>query len=386
MSNKIGLPSESPNTQLHEMSARPTREFQRLFSGDFLARLKRKIRLHSKRASLTRAIPNATKRLVVFLSPGHEFRAGGVMAIALMCQESLTLRELHGAQVVMCSVPGEPPLLKYGWFENSQYMLNLDSVLKRCDKLDYLLLNIPDYQVNHVSDWLNSASQTLLRNIKEVHLNIMIFNIDMMKGQEVSRLKRFGKVTCTTAHEAYSNAATRDALDIPLHKLKICTGAEFYSPLDYAEKEPIMIVSSDVHPLRQKVLDKIKQALPDLKVQAIHDLTYGEYKSLIRRAKWALTFGEGLDGYFAEPTFSGSIAFAVFNPRFFTPPFAELENVYPSWTSLIDRITADLQRLDEPATYNRCWRQAYDLLSDHFNTERFRENLRMFYRGEYTFP
>jgi hypothetical protein len=47
---------------------------------------------------------------------------------------------------------------------------------------------------------------------------------------------------------------------------------------------------------------------------------------------------------------------------------------------------ADLQRLDEPIAYDRCWRQAYDLLTSLYSTERFRENLRAFYRGEYTFP
>jgi len=47
---------------------------------------------------------------------------------------------------------------------------------------------------------------------------------------------------------------------------------------------------------------------------------------------------------------------------------------------------ADLQRFDEPEAYNRCWQQAFNLLSDELNTDRFRENLRKFYRGEYTFP
>ena len=308
------------------------------------------------------------------------------MAIALMYQESLALRDLHEATVVMCTAPGDPPLLKYSWFENSRYMLDLDSVLKRCRALDYLLLHIPDYLVNQVLEWLTSSSQTSLRNVGELHFNVMIFNIDAMKGQDVAALTRYGRVTCTTAHEAYSNPATRAAFGVPLHRLVICTGAEFYSPSEYKEKESVLIVSPDAHPLRELVLHKIAQELPNLKIQVIQDLSYEDYKRLIRRAKWSLTFGEGLDGYFAEPVFSGTISFAVFNSRFFTPPFAELETVYPSWTALADRITEDLQRLDEPTIYNRCWRQAYDLLSDHLNTDRFRENLRMFYRGEYTFP
>ena len=147
-----------------------------------------------------------------------------------------------------------------------------------------------------------------------------------------------------------------------------------------------MMVSPDAHPVKEQVLRKIAGALPGLRLQVIQDLTYEEYRRLISRAKWSLTFGEGLDGYFAEAGFSGSIPFAVFNPRFFTAAFADLETVYPSWPVLVDRIADDLRRLNEPAAYARCWRQVHDVLSDHLKTDRFRENLRLFYRGEYTLP
>jgi hypothetical protein len=76
----------------------------------------------------------------------------------------------------------------------------------------------------------------------------------------------------------------------------------------------------------------------------------------------------------------------VFNDRYFTPAFAELETIYPSWAALTERMPLDLQRLDEPLAYRRCWQQAYDLLADLYSVDRFRQNLRLFYRGEYTFP
>jgi hypothetical protein len=220
----------------------------------------------------------------------------------------------------------------------------------------------------------------------ELHLNVLVQNIDSLQGQDVAELNRFGKVTCTTAHDAYSNPATREALGVPMHKLGVLSGSELYSQSGYQDKESLLIVSHDDHPLKEQVLLKIAQSLPDLKIQVIRDLSYEDYLRLIRRAKWSLTFGEGLDGYFTQPIFSGGISFAVYNDRFFTPAFAKLETVYPSWESLMNRITEDLRRLDEPLAYNRCWREAYDLLSNLHRTEHFRENLRTFYRGEYTFP
>lgn len=355
-------------------------------SASLLSRFKRKFELVVLRKILTRAIPRSTKRLIVFLSPGHEFRAGGVMAIALMYDESKALHHLHQAEVAICTLPGDPPLARYSWFENSRYMLDLESLLKRCNKLDYLLLHIPDYAVNQVLRWLAAASSTVMQNIRAVHLNVMVFNIEMMKGQDVAGLASFGKVTCTTAHKAYSNPVTRGALGVPLHSLVICTGPEFYSRSSYYEKEDLLVISNDRHPIKEEVLSRILQALPKLRIQVIEDLSYDDYKKLIRRAKWSLTFGEGLDGYFAEPVFSGTISFAVYNDQFFTPDFTKLETVYPTWDVLADHIAGDIQRLDEPDAYNRCWQQEFDLLSDELNTDRFRKNLQLFYRGAYTYP
>jgi len=335
---------------------------------------------------LTRAATFRTKRLIVFLTPGCDLRAGGVMAIASSYRESIALRYTHRAKVALCALPGDPPFLKYTWFENRNYILDLESLLKGCTQLDSLLIHVPAYTVDRILDWLTSASPRLLSNIREIHLNILLMNIDNIQGKNVSGLKRFGKVTCTTAHEAYTNSATRDAMGVPLHRLSVCVGPEYYSLLGYREKEPLLIVSPDWHPLKEEVLHRIAQACPDLTIKIIENLSYEEYRNLARRAKWSLTFGEGLDGYFIEPVFCGGVSFAVFNDRFFTPPFSNLETVYLSWEVLIEKMTADMKRLDEPVAYNRSWRQTYDLVSSLYSTQRFRENLRRFYLGEYTFP
>jgi len=339
-----------------------------------------------RRAFLTRVATFRTKRLIVFLTPGWEHRTGGVLSIAATYRESLALRPLHQAKVVMCTVPGDDPLFyKYSWFENSNYLLDLNSVLMNCPDLDFLLLHIPEYAIDQVAGWLDSPAAPLA-GARTVHLNILFQNAECLYSQNVSDLKRFGTVTCTTAHEAYSSPATREALDMPVHWLGVCTGPEFYARSSYLEKEPLLIVSNDPHPMKEQVLKRIAEACPHLEVQMVQDLSYEDYRRLIRRAKWSLTFGEGLDGYFAEEVWSGGVAFAVFNDRYFTPAFAELETVYPTWDALIERMPADIQRLDEPVAYDGCWRKTYDLLNTLYGADKFRENLRRFYRGEYTFP
>jgi hypothetical protein len=308
------------------------------------------------------------------------------MAIGSYYQESIALRRVHEAKVVLCTVPGDPSLFKYSWFENHNYILDLETVLKGCVQLDYLLIHIPAIQVDRMVEWLASVSSTLLRNAREVHLNILLMHIGNIRGKNVAGLKRFGKLTCAAAHEAYTNSATREAMDAPLHRLSVCIGPECYSIAKYQEKEPLLIVSPDPHPLKEQVLRQIAQVHPDLMIKIIDNITYEEYKDLARRAKWSLTFGEGLDGYFIEPIFSGGVSFAVFNNQFFTPPFANLKNVYESWDALMEKLGADMKRIDEQAAYHECWRPAYDLLCNLYSSEQCRENLRRFYRGEYTFP
>lgn len=345
-----------------------------------------KISRRLKRWTLTCAAAIKTKRIIVFLTPGFELRTGGVLSIVNIYRESASLQHLHRAKVVLCTIPGDPFFLKYTWFENKDYILDLEQLLKICGRLDYLQLHIPEYTVNRMVDWLELASPLLKRKVRELHLNVMLQNIDVVNGQNIAGLKPFGRVTCTTAHEAYTNQATRNALGVSLHRLSVVYGPELFTLGRYEEKEHLMIVSHDDHPLKQQVLRQLALAFPEMRIEIIRDVSFENYRKLIDRAKWSLTFGEGLDSYFVDPVFSGAVSFAVFNDRYFTPAFAALETVYPSWEHLMNNIVTDLKRLDEPEAYRRCWREAYDLLSKLYSVERFRENLRMFYREEYTFP
>jgi len=339
------------------------------------------------RPSLTNEIVRGTERLIIFLTPGLNARAGGILSIASIYEETKTLADLHGAKLAVCAVPGDDPFfLKYDWFENDIYLLDLHAVLRGCENLRWLQLHVPEYAVKRVSDWLEVVFGSLLRAVRDIHVNIMLQNIDYIEVQDVPGLMRFGRVTATTAHQAYGNARTRALLGVPVHQLGVRLGPELYAFKPYREKQDLLVVSPDPHPLRDQVLTRIACAHPNLKIQVIADLTYESYKALICDAKWSLTFGEGLDGYFVEPIFSGAVSFAVYNERFFTSAFAELETVYPSWDALGERMAADIHRLDDPERFERGWRPAYDLLASIYDTEHFRASLRAFYREDYSFP
>jgi len=326
----------------------------------------------------------STERLIMFLSPSTDLKNGGILSIASLCEESSKLSSIHHAAVVMCTIPGDPPLLKYRWFPNNNYLLDADAVIRHCLALKFLMIHVPEFVINRVADWLESKRGLALAD--KVYINVLLQNIDLIADQKVDRLASFGAVTCTTAHEAYSTQQTRDRLGVTLHRMSVYVSPEQYRRTGYEAKENILILSPDAHPLREEVLRRIRVRHPHLRTQVVQNLTYTAYKDLISRAKWALTFGEGLDGYFAEPIFSGGVAFAVFNERFFTPEFASVKVIYRSWEELMRCLPDDIDTLDNPIEYTATWRQPYELLCQMYNSKIYRENLRRFYRGDYSYP
>jgi hypothetical protein len=128
----------------------------------------------------------------------------------------------------------------------------------------------------------------------------------------------------------------------------------------------------------------LQERFPDLKIQVIQNLSYEEYKEVISRAKWALTFGEGLDGYFVEPIFSGSISFSVFNSSFFTYDFKCLQTIYDDYRVLIDKMWTDINSLDNPDEYARYQSKQFALCAKYYKYDEYLTNLKAFYNGDYT--
>ena len=201
----------------------------------------------------------------------------------------------------------------------------------------------------------------------------------------IKELEKLGKITCTTAHEQYSTLEIRNKLGFPLHKLSTYVSSEQYIKKRYIEKEDLIIISHDNHPNKSEVLSLIAKQFPKFRIQIIKDLTYEEYKIVISRAKWALTFGEGLDGYFLETIFSGGVSFAIYNSTFFTKDFKCLLTVYDSYETMIKKICSDISNLDNEKIYTKYQNDQYTLCMKYYNYKEYVENIELFYRERYTY-
>lgn len=330
-------------------------------------------------------IPKNTERLIVFLTPGFNWRCGGILFIIFHFMETRRITKIHGAHVLLATLPGDPWLLKYTWFRNDNFLVPFEEIALKFRELDWLMVHVPEYAVNQVLTSLSSEQRKLISRTANVHFNVMVQNIDQIEGQQITALQHLGKVTCTTAHPAYCTAAFRQKFGVPLHPLWSYQDPEKYFLTSYEKKEDLLLVSPDSHPLKEQLLTKIQKAYGNLRIQIIKDISYEEYKQLISRAKWSLTFGEGLDGYFAEPTLSGGVGFAVYNDKFFTSEWLALENVYPSWDEFANSIVSDIERLDNSQAYTNCWNRAFDLMT-LYGIDAYHEDLKRFYLGDYVFP
>jgi hypothetical protein len=312
--------------------------------------------------------------------------SGGAISIHSLCEETSKLGDLHHAETIMVTMNGENLLLRHQRFESNRTVFRFSQLPQFFKSLDSIIIHLPEYMTEKFIETLTSSQKSWLMNIPNRQLNIMNQNIRLMPQPEaIARLKTLAqKVTITTAHQQYCNSYYRQYYGVPIHKLSVWISPEQYTFVKWEEKENLLVVSPDQHPAKREILEKLSQ-ITGLTVQIISGLKYSEYKELISRAKWSLTFGEGLDGYFIEPVFSGAISFSVYNEEFFTSDFKGLRTVYGSMEVLANAIIRDIKELDRSPVYQECQQELFKTCAKYYSFETYKNNLKLYYRGEYSY-
>ncbi len=355
-------------------------------------RLMKETRIRRQQDKAIHSFDRKARKLVVFLIPGAdkvsgaEKISGGTISIVSLREESSLLKDVHHAEVIMCTLPNEYLLFRHKLFVNQTDVFRFAQLRRYFSDAKEVLFHLPEFTCTYFMEYLEDNDRQWIEGLEKVHINVMNQNVLLMPSPaELGQLKQLAQVvTATTAHQRYCSAHYRQVYNIPLHKLSVWISPEKYTFRKYGEKENLIVVSPDEHPMKEKVLDKLA-AIPGLRVQIIRNLTYEQYKSTIARAKWALTFGEGLDGYIIEPIFSGAVAFAVYNEEFFTPDFKELPTVYRSYDHLLETIVNDIERLDNGHLYKDYQQVQFDLCAKYYSAEQYRKNIKSFYENNYTF-
>jgi hypothetical protein len=340
-----------------------------------------------------------TKRLIVFFVPDGAYRInGGILSICTIYKTLKTLKSIHNCEVIASYLPGvNYSDYKYRTFENEIVIYNFSEINKKFTALDYIQIHVPEIMV----ELFKTKSKKFeilfdfLKKCKEVELNILNQN-DLFMPSKVylDYLKsRFNAITMTVAHKKYASLEKRNEYNLPTHLLSPWLNPVPYKVRSYEEKENLVIYSPDkiqwvpnqTNLSKEEIISNLKSKLPHYKFVEIKNLKYDAYKDLASRAKFALTFGEGLDGYFIEAVFSGGISFAVYNENFFTEEYKNLDTLYDTFDELNANIVSKINELDQKEKYYNKHVEIAAIVNKSYSIKYLETDLKEFYNKKYDF-
>jgi len=311
----------------------------------------------------------SAKRLLVLLVPEHNAMSGGIYSIFSITEQLRRLRRFHGYEVVLMTRPNSEgeTYFRNTNFRNPENVYRFSQLLQ-CTGVEELYLQIPEYATAHFCDDLSRHELAYLAG-RKVFVNILNQNIQLMpEAAQLLPLKSVAKeVTQSVAHHAYFNQEMANKYNIPTLLLPAYTDLSSYPGCGFAGKEKLIIYSLDKAEHKARCLQRIAAELPDYKLIEIKDITFDRFMDLATRCMFSITFGEGFDGYLAQPILQGGVGFAVYNDDFFpSPHFKDYENIFSSGEEMVSQICEVMRNLSsDQAAYtelNKKFAAEYDRL------------------------
>jgi|GEM_PF-380971 glycosyltransferase involved in cell wall biosynthesis len=326
------------------------------------------------------------KKLIVYLVPEVDIIGGGVMSICSMARVTSSIKELSDYTILVATTPSVTTFFQFTKFEAGFNILRFDQLREYFTELEEIIIHMPEIYVFYFLLKMNPKDADWLRRLKKTQLNILNQNMGLMpRPKVVTYLKVFGYTTMTCAHKRYCTKQLRSAYDIPVHFFSTSNMVK-YKYRSYEEKEDIIAYSPDGNPFKEDILSLLKNAFPGYKFIEIQNMSYQQYLDTITKAKWMITFGEGIDGYFMESIRSGAISFSVKNYLFFDEEYDGYLNIYDSYFDMLSKLVTDMKKLDNEKKYNSFNSTLRALDSKIYNDAEYKNNIKEYYLGNYNFP
>lgn len=330
------------------------------------------------------------KKLILFLipSPDSAMINGGIMSIFSLCEESRRINE-----DTLCII-STPPHCKYTYAKNDKFLNNeniyrFSQIVDNANNLDEMILHIPEYSADDFYNTLTEKDIEFLKSIKNLHINIMNQNIELMPEPEKLKdlYKLTNNITQTIAHDRYATQEVCDKWQIPTHLFSVNIDLSKYKTYSFEDKEKIIVLSPDWNEHKERIVEKLEKELPDWKLVTVNNMTFTEYMDLISRAFFTITFGEGFDGYFLQPPLVGSIGFGVYNNEFFpSENWLNFDDVFKSYDEMYENIVGIIKQLQsDKESYLSLSKQVKAEHDKLYSYEKFQNNLKRFYNGNYDF-
>ena len=340
-----------------------------------------------------------TKKLILFFVPAGTDRInGGILSICTISNVIKDLKEIHGCDVVASFLPVKSETdFKYRKFSNDMIIYTFKEIEKYFNHLDFAEIHIPDVMISAFNKE-NKKMKPFFRwteKIKEVKINLLNQNDLFIPAiEKINKVKEvFPNTTMTMAHKKYATIEKRNQYGVPLHLFSAWLSPTPYKKRTFEEKENLIIYSPDKIQwvpnsstlTKEEILANLKSKLPHYKFVEIKDMNYDTYRDYASRAKFVITFGEGLDGYLIETIFSGGISFAVYNEIFFTKDFENLPSLYTSFDQLNQKIAADINRYDNAKSYKEYQDQLDIIVNKMYSFDMLKNNIKQYYLHNFDF-
>ncbi len=310
-----------------------------------------------------------SRKIAVFVVPEHDAMSGGIFSFFSIADHARKMRRLHGYDVLVMTRANPLGLtyVRVSAFRNSETVLRLEQ-LRLFAEVSELQIHIPEYATVDFVRYLSPDLVKYLLRRDCVHINIMNQNIRMMPESEGFRdLRRISStIGQSVSHRASFTQELADRYNLPTLLLPAYTDLSHYPVLGVEQKEKIIIYSNDDARYRRAVLKRLEQ-LDDYKLVKIQDMTFDVYMDLATRCKFSVSFGEGFDGYVAQPMYQGGIGFALYNDEFFpNASYKKFENFFETEEEMIEQIVPTIRRLEADrqryVALNKALRAKWDAL------------------------
>lgn len=335
------------------------------------------IRQFSEVAVLTRAqdflFPievTKSKRIMVMVVPEHNDMSGGIYSFFSIANHMYSMRRIHGYDVLVMTRPNitDHTYVRLSAFRNAETVYRFEQILL-CKQVEELYLHIPEYAASSFYSLLSPELLEYLKGRKKLYINIMNQNIELMpEASELESLREISTdISQSVAHHAYFGQEFADRYNLPTLLLPAFTDLSPYPMSEFEDKQKLIIYSKDEAPHREACLHILETELSDYERIEVRNMTFDRYMQLATDCQFSISFGEGFDGYVAQPVQQGGIGLTVYRREFFpSSDFMNLYNVFSSEEEMISELALRIRRLaGDPDLYrsvNKAFREEHDKL------------------------
>lgn len=328
------------------------------------------------------------ENILVILIPEHNEMSGGIFSFFSIANTAYEIRHKHDFEVVLMTRPNKmgETYLRQRNFRNSEDVFRFEQIV-RCTRAKTVYIHIPEYAVPGFVDSLHTDTLEYLRSRDYLFVNILNQKTDIMPEPNAYEDLRAitDQLTQSVAHHAYFGQSFADHYGTPLLLLPAYTDLSNYEAIPPHEKEKLIIYSPDEAPWKHAVLDVLAAGLPDYEMLEIAGITFDAFMDLASKCRYSVTFGEGFDGYLAQPIYQGGVGFAVYNDEFFpSEHLRDFSNIFLTDEEMVRDIVNRIRSMDEDENlYQRTNDQMMAVYDDLYSRDDYRRRVEMLINREF---